>query len=135
MSKILTGAAFAVIAAFAVVTTTPASAFGPKDFKNGHGGGGGGGHGGGGIQEKGLGWNPGNGGDQDKVGNGKKWHNKGHGHGGFGITLNFAPPAPVYNSSWGAHVDWCLDRYQTYNPSNNFYMSNKGPRECVSPYL
>jgi hypothetical protein len=136
MSKILTSAAFVLIASFAVATTTPASAFGPKDFKNGHGGGGGGGHGGGGFQDKDLGWKPGNGGGQDKGGNGKKWH-KGHGH-GFGITLNFAPAAqaaPAYNTGWAYHVNWCQDRYQTYNPSNNLYMSKKGPRECISPYL
>lgn len=35
-----------------------------------------------------------------------------------------------------AHVSWCADRYRSYNPEYNSYMSYSGQeRPCVSPYL
>jgi len=35
-----------------------------------------------------------------------------------------------------AHVSWCADRYRSYNPDDNSYMSYSGQqRPCVSPYL
>ncbi|GLQ79074.1 hypothetical protein GCM10007881_25910 [Mesorhizobium huakuii] len=35
-----------------------------------------------------------------------------------------------------AHVSWCADRYRSYNPDDNSYMSYSGQRRpCVSPYL
>lgn len=33
------------------------------------------------------------------------------------------------------HVDWCLDRYRSYNPRTNLWLSYSGNyRHCVSPY-
>lgn len=33
------------------------------------------------------------------------------------------------------HVNWCSDRYQSYNPRNNTWLSYSGNyRRCVSPY-
>ncbi|MGX9145589.1 BA14K family protein [Mesorhizobium sp. 128a] len=35
-----------------------------------------------------------------------------------------------------AHISWCADRYRSYNPDDNSYMSYSGQqRPCVSPYL
>jgi hypothetical protein len=35
-----------------------------------------------------------------------------------------------------AHVNWCADRYRSYNPDDNSYRSYSGQqRPCVSPYL
>ncbi|MGX5827874.1 BA14K family protein [Mesorhizobium sp. 43Arga] len=35
-----------------------------------------------------------------------------------------------------AHVGWCTNRYRSYNPDDNSYMSYSGQqRPCVSPYL
>ncbi|WP_245438097.1 BA14K family protein [Mesorhizobium sp. WSM4312] len=35
-----------------------------------------------------------------------------------------------------AHLSWCADRYRSYNPDDNSYMSYSGQqRPCVSPYL
>jgi hypothetical protein len=34
-----------------------------------------------------------------------------------------------------SHVEWCLDRYRSYNPRTNTWVSYSGEvRECVSPY-
>lgn len=33
------------------------------------------------------------------------------------------------------HVQWCLDRYRSYNPRNNTWVSYSGyARQCISPY-
>lgn len=49
-----------------------------------------------------------------------------------------APP-PVYNvppGTWRRHVDWCLNRYRSYNPETNRYLSSSGGyRVCRSPYM
>jgi hypothetical protein len=35
----------------------------------------------------------------------------------------------------GDHVQWCLDRYRSYNPRTNTWVSYSGEvHECVSPY-
>ncbi|TPL86065.1 BA14K family protein [Mesorhizobium sp. B2-3-12] len=35
-----------------------------------------------------------------------------------------------------SHVKWCANRYRSYNPDDNSYMSYSGQqRPCVSPYL
>ncbi len=33
------------------------------------------------------------------------------------------------------HINWCLDRYQSYNPRTNLYLSNRGYRQCQSPFF
>ncbi len=34
-----------------------------------------------------------------------------------------------------SHVEWCLDRYRSYNPRTNTWVSYSGEvHECVSPY-
>ena len=46
-------------------------------------------------------------------------------------------PQPVYRSPAGGynrHVAWCLNRYRSYDPSTNRYMTYRGVfAECVSP--
>jgi hypothetical protein len=38
-------------------------------------------------------------------------------------------------ASGSDHVQWCLDRYRSYNPSTNTWVSYSGEvNECVSPY-
>ena len=35
-----------------------------------------------------------------------------------------------------AHVEWCLDRYRSYNVRTNTWVSYSGQvRQCVSPYM
>jgi len=41
-------------------------------------------------------------------------------------------PEPAMNAF---HVEWCSDRYQSYDPADNSYNTYSGVRrECVSPY-
>lgn len=47
------------------------------------------------------------------------------------------PPPPVYRPRprVSAHVQWCLNRYRSYNPATNRFLSTSGYyRVCVSPY-
>nr|WP_245446143.1 BA14K family protein [Mesorhizobium kowhaii] len=35
-----------------------------------------------------------------------------------------------------AHIDWCWERYRSYRPEDNSYLSYSGQRRsCISPYL
>ncbi|MGG7519191.1 BA14K family protein [Allorhizobium undicola] len=44
-----------------------------------------------------------------------------------------APPPP--GRGWRRHVEWCLDRYRSYNPDTNRYIDAYGrPRICRSPF-
>ena len=39
-------------------------------------------------------------------------------------------------SSWDAHVDWCEEHYQTYDPDTNLYYYAVGQQtECDSPHM
>ena len=47
------------------------------------------------------------------------------------------PPPPVYyDQSWTeAHIEWCLDRYRSYNPATNTFIGYDGyAHECRGPY-
>ncbi len=49
------------------------------------------------------------------------------------------PPPPAYGMppgrNWNRHVRWCLDRYRSYNPQTNRFLSSSGYfRVCRSPY-
>ena len=48
------------------------------------------------------------------------------------------PPPPVYarpSRSWDRHIDWCLDRYRSYNPRTNQFLSSSGYfKTCRSPF-
>jgi BA14K-like protein len=49
---------------------------------------------------------------------------------GPGITFRFNGPSLSIR-----HVDWCRDRYRSYNPRTNTWLSYSGQyRQCVSPY-
>ncbi len=43
---------------------------------------------------------------------------------------------PAYYGGWSRrHVAWCLDRYRSYNPRTNTWVSYSGEvRQCISPY-
>lgn len=42
---------------------------------------------------------------------------------------------PAYRPRRGSHVEWCLNRYRSYNPRNNLYLAYEGVyRECRSPW-
>jgi len=47
-------------------------------------------------------------------------------------------PLAVYDddAGWGDdHTEWCLNRYRSYNPDNNTWVSYSGDvRECISPF-
>ena len=55
---------------------------------------------------------------------------------GFGITI----PGPTlgYGGGYGGqsgHVEWCLNRYRTYDPATDTYIPRVGERAyCNSPY-
>ncbi|WP_246687004.1 BA14K family protein [Mesorhizobium sp. B2-4-19] len=53
------------------------------------------------------------------------------------ITSAVAPEAGEEQARLpAAHLSWCADRYRSYNPDDNSYMSYSGQqRPCVSPYL
>lgn len=53
------------------------------------------------------------------------------------------PRPPVYadpgyrppGRAWDRHVDWCLDRYRSYNPRTNQFLSSSGYyKVCRSPF-
>ncbi len=42
---------------------------------------------------------------------------------------------PVYRSRRSAHAEWCFDRYRSYRPRSNTWISRSGRvRNCNSPY-
>lgn len=50
---------------------------------------------------------------------------------GAGITLN----QRNYGGYGSSHVEWCLNRYRSYNVRNNTWVSYSGEvRQCASPY-
>ena len=45
------------------------------------------------------------------------------------------PPPPVYGGYPPAHIQWCLNRYRTYNPATNLYLGFDGRYHvCRSPF-
>ena len=52
------------------------------------------------------------------------------------IITEALPGMEVHEPTLGsAHLAWCSDRYRSYRPETNSYMSYSGEtRECVSPY-
>ncbi|MFN4142608.1 BA14K family protein [Aestuariivirga sp.] len=53
---------------------------------------------------------------------------------GAGIALS-TRDYDDYDGYSSRHVRWCEDRYRSYNPRNNTWVSYSGRvRECVSPY-
>lgn len=53
---------------------------------------------------------------------------------GAGIALGAA--GAYDGGGYGSrHVEWCLDRYRSYNPRYNTWVSYSGQvRQCISPY-
>jgi hypothetical protein len=74
------------------------------------------------------------------------YNHHGYYNNGYGYRGYYAPPPPRpyyryhrgYNNYYGggsAHVNWCLNRYRTYNPATNTYFRKPGvPAVCHSPY-
>ena len=51
----------------------------------------------------------------------------------------YVEPAPIYREPpvilSPEHVQWCLDRYRSYNPRTNLFMVRRNVfRQCVSPW-
>lgn len=45
------------------------------------------------------------------------------------------PPPRYERSAWRAHVNWCLDRYRSYDPNSDTFVGFDGyEHRCVSPY-
>jgi hypothetical protein len=63
------------------------------------------------------------------------WHGPGF---GFGITVpgfSFGLTAPGVGLP-AAHVQWCMNRYRTYDPATDTYIPRVGQRaRCSSPYV
>jgi hypothetical protein len=57
---------------------------------------------------------------------------------GFGLTVPFYNGAPGYGGGYGgssSHVQWCMNRYRTYDPSSDTYIPRVGQRAyCNSPF-
>lgn len=54
---------------------------------------------------------------------------------GVGIALGAGSAYGGYDGYGGRHVAWCLDRYRSYNPRYNTWVSYSGRvRQCISPY-
>jgi hypothetical protein len=52
---------------------------------------------------------------------------------GLGVTVPVYPAPGVYGHS--AHVQWCMNRYRTYDPRTDTYVPRIGVRaRCNSPY-
>ena len=46
------------------------------------------------------------------------------------------PYAHIQDHIWQQHVEWCYNRFRTYNEYNNTYQPYTGPRQqCWSPYI
>lgn len=61
------------------------------------------------------------------------------------VEPGYRPPPrpPVYDNpgyrppgrAWQRHVDWCLNRYRSYNPRTNQFLSSRGYYKiCRSPF-
>jgi hypothetical protein len=87
-----------------------------------------------------------NGNKNNKWDNDWKWR---HRHNGgwvapfvFGSVLGYGLGSAYYNQPYygsgyygDAHVQWCMDRYRTYNPATNTYFVRRGVQAvCYSPY-
>jgi hypothetical protein len=52
---------------------------------------------------------------------------------GYGVTVPVYPAPSVHGHS--AHVQWCINRYRTYDPRTDTYIPRIGVRaRCNSPY-
>ena len=53
---------------------------------------------------------------------------------GFG-PFSFGFGTPYYSGNWDAHVQWCLNRYRSYDPRSDSFLGYDGLRHrCRSPY-
>ena len=55
---------------------------------------------------------------------------------GAGIAIGAANSGYGYGYGYGSrHVEWCLDRYRSYNPRTNTWVAYSGRvHQCISPY-
>ncbi len=55
---------------------------------------------------------------------------------GAGVALGAGVAGAYDGGGYGSrHVAWCLDRYRSYNPRYNTWVSYGGAvRQCISPY-
>lgn len=73
-------------------------------------------------------------------GYGYKSHNsynsyKGSGY-GYGKVRSNRPFAHIQDHVWQKHVNWCHNRFKTFNTYDNTYQPYSGPRaQCWSPYI
>ncbi len=79
----------------------------------------------------------------------RHWRHRHSGWGlGFGLPLAFGLGAPLYadryygygghgyRDSGSGHVEYCFDRYRSYDLRTNTFMGYDGLRhECISPYM
>ncbi len=54
----------------------------------------------------------------------------------IGGAYAFGAQNRYYERHGNAHVEWCLDRYRSYNVRTNTWVSYSGQvRQCISPYM
>ena len=47
----------------------------------------------------------------------------------------YVAPRVIVRTGYNAHVNWCLNRYASYDPDSNTFLSYDGYRKrCISPY-
>jgi hypothetical protein len=53
---------------------------------------------------------------------------------GIGVTVPVYPAPGLHLPA--AHVQWCMNRYRTYDPATDTYVPRVGVRaRCISPYV
>jgi len=63
------------------------------------------------------------------------YSNHGSKNGGAKLAVR-RPFGHIRDRLWQQHVDWCGNRFKSYNPYDNTYRPYSGPREqCWSPYI
>jgi hypothetical protein len=87
-----------------------------------------------------------------KGGHHRYWRHRHHDNDNFGfgfgfpLALGLGIGAPLYADQYygyggydgygGGHVEYCLDRYRSYDPETNTFMGYDGyQHECISPYM
>jgi len=55
---------------------------------------------------------------------------------GYGKVRSNRPFAHIQDHVWQKHVNWCHNRFKTFNTYDNTYQPYSGPRaQCWSPYI
>jgi hypothetical protein len=66
---------------------------------------------------------------------GGNWNNHGFGFWGLPYVSYYPGFGSYYGYGGGGHIDWCLNRYRSYNPYSNTWVGHSGRiYQCRSPF-